>query len=63
MPLLTPQELDAISVVKQSFGAAWKSKLRQFWATGAYPARLSEDQKAHLQSVRNKVGPSGLSKL
>lgn len=44
-------------------GIRWKGKLRDAWATGVYGARVDPDTKATLQSIRNRLGTSWLSKF
>jgi hypothetical protein len=55
-PELNVTELFALKVFAAKAGVQWKSKLMMLWMKGV-------DVGPELQSVRNKVGPSGLQKV
>jgi hypothetical protein len=61
--ILSSEELAAIDAVKAACGRVWKKELRLAWESGKYPRSLKPDDRAYLQRLRNKIGPSGLSKL
>ncbi len=46
--------------IKAKLGRSWKRKISEMWMTSSYPAVLTQDEKALLQSIRNTVGQSAL---
>lgn len=55
MNKLTEHELTALRAFKNANGRTWKAKLESVWQTGC--------DSQPLQSVRNKIGGSGLAKI
>jgi hypothetical protein len=55
-------QYQALQKAKKHWGRTWKSKLRECWKNGIYPASL-RDCKAELQQVRNEGGPTWLQKF
>ena len=61
------QDLDVHQVAalirwKAIRGRTWKRELLQAWETGRY-GFAGEPDTCLLQQVRNKIGPSGLSRI
>lgn len=57
---LTNDEVLALAEFAAEYGRKWKGMLRVCWQSSMY---LSTHRAAELQSVRNKVGPSGLQSI
>jgi hypothetical protein len=57
---LLPQEQLVLYAASQLWGRTWKSPLARCWQGGLYPEQLNGPI---LQSLRNKIGPSGLYRL
>jgi hypothetical protein len=55
---LTDEEIEALRVFSTLYGRNWRTHLRNQWMSGYAPA--FESFYPMLQSVRNKIGPSGL---
>ena len=50
---MTKEQASAIEAAQKHWGRCWKSKLRQSWMNGKYPASLKE-HVPHLQQLRNQ---------
>lgn len=59
---LTSADLAVILRFAKQGGIRWKAKLRRAWESGDYGS-IEPDNKAHLQSLRNRFGTSLLSKF
>lgn len=62
MQELTTAERVAIKLAKTKLGYRWKATIRLAWENGNYPPQV-QTIAPHLQSIRNKIGPSGLDKI
>lgn len=60
-PRLIPDELTALTTYAQTQGRYWKAHLRAAWESGNYQGQ--GELAPHLQTTRNKIGPSGLRDL
>ncbi len=61
-PSLNDAEMDALKAVAKAKGRNWKGWLMDQWPSSKYPG-FEGDITAQLQSIRNKIGPSGLKKI
>jgi hypothetical protein len=58
----TPQQARALVIfIKKHGEAKWKLILRNCWLASSYPG-MTETEAAHLQIVRNNLGPGWLAK-
>lgn len=44
-------------------GRNWRRKLQDYWSTGVTSGWLDSDEAAHLQAIRNDVGPVELGNI
>ena len=58
---LTTEERTAVKRFAEQQGRQWKACLRQMWELGSYWG--SDTNVPVLQSLRNRIGPSGLAKV
>jgi hypothetical protein len=63
MKKLTTEESEAIREAIGALGARWKTRLAIIWTHDTYGAYGLSLWRTSLQSLRNRIGPSGLSKL
>lgn len=63
--LLTEGQRAALMRFADKEGGQWKTRLREAWNTGRYPAHVLAQQEdaAYLQQVRNTQGPVWLGSV
>lgn len=59
---LSQAESTALETALNTWGRAWKERLRAAWLTGHYD-RIPGDEAATLQRLRNTRGPRWLSRF
>lgn len=60
--LLTSYEMQLLGIYAKQEGRNWRSRLRLLWERGTYDG-FDRDSIAVFQTIRNKIGPSGLDRI
>ena len=60
---ITNEQKKAIDKLNPTYGTGWKEQLKISGRTGVYSWGLNSSEIAALQSLRNKIGNSGLNKI
>jgi hypothetical protein len=60
--LLSAYEMELLGIFATNAGRTWRSRLRKIWESGRYDGFDPESAQV-FQSIRNKVGPSGLDRI